>query len=133
MPIVTTFDPAQKYIFLSVLVTMTSGRRRELDALLDTGAPASEFSDKALQFAGLLKTLKEEVVIKDGLQTQKYDRVVLPEIEVCSCRLENLHVYVSRFDDRWGIDALIGLDFFRRFRTTIDYGRGEIVTEPVQI
>lgn len=129
MPIVTTFDPTQRYIYLSVLVTMPTGRQRKLDAILDTGAPASEFGDRALQFAGLLKARKEEVLIQEGLQTQKYGRVIPPEIEICSHRIENLPVYVSRFDEHWGIDALIGLDFFRRFRTTIDYACGEIVTE----
>lgn len=109
---------------------MPSGRLRELDALLDTGAPSSEFSDKALQFAGLLDAPREEVVIKEGMQTQKYGRLVLPQIEICSHRLENLRVYVSRFEESWGIDALIGLDFFRQIKVTIDYQRGHLVTEP---
>lgn len=130
MSSLTIFDPTQRYILLSVFVSVPSGRLRELDALLDTGAPSSEFSDKALQFAGLLDAPREEVVIKEGMQTQKYGRLVLPQIEICSHRLENLRVYVSRFDESWGIDALIGLDFFRQIKVTIDYQRGHLVTEP---
>lgn len=130
MSTLTIFNPTQRYIFLSVFVTMPSGRLRELDALLDTGAPCSEFSDRALQFAGFLDAPQEGIVIKEGQQTQKYGRVVLPQIEICSHRLENLRVYVSRFDESWGIDALIGLDFFRQIRVTIDYQRGHLVTEP---
>jgi hypothetical protein len=38
---------------------------------------------------------------------------------------------VSRFDPAWGIGALIGLDFFRRFKVTIDYGKAVLVCEPV--
>lgn len=50
--------------------------------------------------------------------------------EICQQRIEGLEVVVSRFDEIWGIDALIGLDFFRRFRVTVDYRAGHIITEP---
>ena len=38
--------------------------------------------------------------------------------------------YVSHYEKHWGVDALIGLDFFRQFRVTIDYKVGQIITEP---
>lgn len=49
---VTTFDSTRRYIFLPIFVTDAGGIRHEFDALLDTGAPATEFSDLALQYAG---------------------------------------------------------------------------------
>ncbi len=42
-----------------------------------------------------------------------------------------LKVYVSHFEKSWGIKALIGLDFFRYFRVTIDYKAGHLITEPL--
>lgn len=36
----------------------------------------------------------------------------------------------TSFEKHWGVDALIGLDFFRKFRVTIDYQAGQIITEP---
>ena len=129
MPHITTFDPLKRYILLSVLVTNKEGKQHAFDALMDTGAPATEFSDEALQYAGLLET-KQEVSIKPGLQTQKYGKIIVPKLNVCSHQIDNLEVYVSHFERSWGIKALIGLDFFRRFRVTIDYSNGELITEP---
>ena len=128
MPTITTFDTSQRYIFLSVFIVATDEKPHEIDALLDTGAPRTEFSDETLQFIGLLKETKN-VSLKHSLQTQKYGRVIIPRIEICSHLINNLEVYVSHFDKSWGIKALIGLDFFRRFRTTVDYKAGQILTE----
>lgn len=77
-----------------------------------------------------LKKKRDDVQLQGGLQTHKYGRVVLPKLNICSHTIDNLEVYVSHFDKSWGIKALVGLDFFQRFRTTIDYEKGEIVTEP---
>jgi predicted aspartyl protease len=129
MPNVTIFNPKARYILIPIFVTNFDGKRRKFDALLDTGAPASEFSDEALQFAGLITKTDQDITLKSGLQTQKYAYVVLPKVEVCSHEMEDLKVYVSHFEESWGIEALIGLDFFRQFRTTIDYQIGKLMTE----
>lgn len=126
---ITTFDPNLKYIILPVLVSTKSGTIHKLKTLLDTGAPATEFSDEALEFLGFLNTTKQDIELKTGLQTQKYDKIIIPQIEICSHSINNLEVYVSHFDKSWGIKALIGLDFFRQFRVTIDYKAGQIITE----
>ena len=129
----THFDISRNHIHIRFFVTDYTGQRHSLDGVLDTGAPRSEFSDKFLVLAGFIKTPVHGIVIKQGLQTQKYGKLVLPKVEICNHLLENFEVFASRFDDSWGIAALIGLDFFRKFRTTIDYGRGEIIAEPLTI
>ena len=131
MPSITTFDTSKRYIFTFAYVITKTGHRQKFDVLLDTGAPLTEFSDEALQVAGLLEQTKEDVKLKQGFQTQKYGKVVLPKIEICSHPIDNLEVYVSHFDKSWGVKALIGLDFFRKFRVTIDYKTGQIITEPL--
>ena len=128
MPNITIFDPRHRYIFLPIFVTGKDGKKQDFKALLDTGAPATEFSDEALRFAGFLDG-KKEVALKPGLQTQKYGKILLPQIEICSHVVSNLEVYVSHFEPSWGIKAIIGLDFFRRFRVTIDYKAGHLETE----
>jgi len=130
MPTITTFDINKRYIFFPVFVLGTTGKRYKVDALLDTGAPATEFSDEALLFTGFLQETKKDIVLKPGLQTQKYSKVVLPHLSICNHPINNLEVYVSHFEKSWGIKALIGLDFFRRFKVTIDYSRGHIITSP---
>ena len=37
--------------------------------------------------------------------------------------------HYTSFEKDWGVDALIGLDFFRHFRVTVDYKAGQIITE----
>ncbi len=129
MPNFTNFDPQKRYIFLPIFVADKNGKMRDFQAILDTGAPATEFSDEALQFLGLLDDARQDIELKQGLQTQKYGTVILPHVEICSHSIENLKVYVSHFERSWGIKALVGLDFFRRFRVTIDYRTAQIISE----
>ncbi len=128
MPNITTFDTIAPYIYISIFIITSENKKHEFDAILDTGAPATEFSDKALQYAGFLQNT-ERVDLKSGLQTQKYSKISLPQIQICGHIIENLNVYVSHFEKSWGIDALIGLDFFRRFKMEIDYSKGVLITK----
>ena len=131
MPHITTFDSKQRYIFVSVFVISNSGQKHEFDALLDTGAPFTEFSDQALHYAGFLEKANKGVKLKSNLQTQKYGKVRLSKVEICSHTLNDFEVYVSRFEKSWGIDALIGLDFFRCHKVTIDYKSASIMTDAI--
>ena len=133
MPTIITFRTQEHYILLPILVTTASGEQHSFKGLLDTGAPATEFSGESLQYAGLLNDRKANVLIKPGLQTQKYGKLQLHQIEICSQPINELTVYVAHFEKSWGIDALIGLDFFRLFRVTIDYEKGHLLTEPFQL
>ncbi|MEW6606551.1 MAG: retropepsin-like aspartic protease [bacterium] len=130
MPNITTFNITDHYIYLPIFIVIGTHKYLEFDAILDTGAPMTEFSDTALQYAGFLDKVKNDVAIKSGLQTQKYSMVVLPQIKICGHEIKNFKVYVSHFEKSWGIDALIGLDFFRDYRVTIDYSKGILITEP---
>jgi hypothetical protein len=46
---ITTFNTGAPYIYLSIFVTATNGAQHKFDAILDTGAPRTEFSDEALR------------------------------------------------------------------------------------
>lgn len=126
----TTFDPAERYIFIRVAVADVDGKKKDFLSILDTGAPITEFSDEALLQLGYLDEAKADIALQPGLQTKKYGRVTLPHVEICSHPIDNLEVYVSHFDKSWGIKALIGIDFFRRFRVTVDYDEGVLITKP---
>lgn len=131
MPTVTTFNTQERYIRIYIYVTGKDGKKDHFRALVDTGAPRTEFSDTALVHTGLMPATKQGVALKPGLQTQKYADIILPEVEICGQTIRNLPVYVSRFEESWALDALVGLDFFRRFRVTIDYKAGQITLEPL--
>lgn len=124
-----TFNTSGRYIVVPIFVTTAFAKRWRFTAILDTGAPKTEFSDESLRLAGLDIAHKESVQIEAGMQTQKYANVILPKTEICSQTIADLNVYVSRFEKSWGIDALIGLDFFRKFEVKINYKLGTITTE----
>ena len=111
----TPFDTSKAHIFLEMTVTNPKGLIYSVTGILDTGAPRTEFSDHFLVHTGFLQTPSESVSLKSGLQTQKYGKIVLPSIVICTHRIYSFEVFVSYFEPAWGIDALIGLDFFRRF------------------
>lgn len=130
MPNTTAFDPRAHHIHFVARVVNPSGEKIKLRAVLDTGAPHTEFSDQFLHYARFIPHPDKDVRTKEGLQTQKYGKIILPHVEICGHVMENMPIYVSHFEKHWGVDALIGLDFFRRLKVTVDYKAGQIITEP---
>lgn len=128
MPHVTIFDPKEHHIRLVGSIKTSEGKLFEFRAILDTGAPRTEFSDQFLAIVGMVKP-DQTVAIQSDQQTKKYGKLILPKMTICGHDLHDLSIHVSRYKNHWGIDALIGLDFFKKFRVTIDYQKGQLVTE----
>lgn len=131
MRTVTPFDTSKHHIHVDFLAIDSTGTPHNCSGVVDTGAPWTEFSDAFLTHVGFLPDADIDVAIKPGLQTQKYAQIVLPSITLCGHTIKNFEVMVARFDPAWGIAALIGLDFFRRFKVTIDYSTGTLISEPL--
>lgn len=129
MPNITIFDPTAHHIRLVGSLRTPDDVDYEFRAILDTGAPFTEFSDQFLHAAGMMSDITPDISIKSGLQTQKYGKLVLPNMEICGHRIQEMPIYVSHYEKHWGVDALIGLDFFRRFEVTINYQKGHIITK----
>ncbi len=125
----TGFDSERHHLHLEITVKNAEGIEYSLDAILDTVAPATEFSDHFLAFTGFISSPDRSIRIKSDLQSKKYNTVAIPEVTICGRVLTDFNVYVSQFDESWGIDALIGLDFFRKYIVEIDYSRGVITTK----
>jgi hypothetical protein len=126
----TIFDKTRHHIHIEFFVTDAKGEKWSFDGILDTGAPRTEFNDAFLAHAGFISSSQDKVSLKEGLQTQKYGKIILPSIEICGHTIEKFEVMVSHFEKSWGVAALIGLDFFRQFRVTIDYKAGQVIAEP---
>ena len=129
---ITTFDTSEHHIYLISHIVDWHDVMHTFRAILDTGAPTTEFSDEFLNSVGLLKSKDMKKIEPAFLeQTKKYGKLAIPKIECLGHDIKNVTVRVSKFAEGWGVDALIGLDFFRRFRVTVDYSKAEIVTEPL--
>lgn len=126
MQTITPFDTSRHHIHLQLLLVDESGQTWDLDAILDTGAPRTELNATFLRMVGLWSGA-EDAGPGGSLETRKLDRVVLPQVEVCGQTMTNLEANVSEFAPSWGVAALVGLDFFRRFQVTIDYDHGRLV------
>lgn len=127
----TVFNTNRHHIYLKSTITDGNGVSQYFRAVLDTGAPRSEFSDRFLRTIGMLHDGDiQEINIPVGLQTGKYGSITIPRLECMGQILTNFQVTISKFEEHWGVDALVGLDFFRQFRVTIDYKVGQIITEP---
>lgn len=124
---ITPFDTKQHHIYTQLIVTHPEkGTKHHFLGIIDTGAPVTEFVDSVLIQAGFMNTSEEKIKIKEGMQSQKYGRITFPEIEICGQIIKNFDAYICRLEPSWGIDVLVGLDFFRRFDVTISYTRGQI-------
>lgn len=112
----TVFNISRHHIYLNSIITDGNGIEQIFRAVLDTGAPKSEFSDRFLKTIGILrKDDIKNVNIPTGLQTGKYGTITIPRLECMGQVLTNFQVIISKFEEHWGVDALIGLDFFRQF------------------
>jgi len=127
----TFYDINKHHIHIDMIVTNPFNIIYNVAGILDTGAPRTEFSDNFLMHSGFIEAKSEKVRLKPGLQTQKYGKIVLPSVTICHHQIDFFEVFVSHFEPSWGIDALVGLDFFRRFRVTIDYSNGILLTTPI--
>ena len=128
----TSFNANRHHIHLELIVVNPNGVEYSVDAILDTGAPRTEFSDHFLIFTGFIESTDRKIEIESGLQTRKINKISVPYINICGHVVNDFEVYVSQFEESWGIDALIGLDFFRKFLVEIDYSRGVLITKPFE-
>jgi hypothetical protein len=124
----TSFDVKKPHIHLEFFINDVKGIQHSVTGILDTGAPHTEFSDNFLLYAGFIQKIDDQIQIKQGLQTQKYGVIRIPCVEICGHKINSFDAYVSYFEKSWGIDALIGLDFFRRFLITIDYSKALLIS-----
>ncbi len=125
------FDSQKHHIYLEFAISDQNRFARYGLGILDTGAPRTEFSDIFINHIGLLETtVADETLLQSGLQTLKYRKLVLPSVEICGYHFRNTEFLISSFERTWGIDALIGLDLFRKCKITVDYSREMIIAEP---
>ena len=124
------FDSTKHHIYVEFEVVDGGGIPRYALGILDTGAPRTEFSDAFPAHVGLLDKALPVVSAPPGQETMKYRMIQLACVTICGCRFRDSAFMVSRFDSSWGIDALIGLDLFRRSTVTIDYRQSRIISEP---
>ncbi len=124
------FDSEKHHIYVEFEIIDIKGFVRYGLGILDTGAPRTEFSDLFLNHIGLFNIDLSYKIVLSGQETKKYHKINLSSVTICGCQFQDTEFIVSRFEKSWGIDALIGLDLFRKSLITIDYRHSHIIAEP---
>jgi predicted aspartyl protease len=97
---------------------------------LDTGSSTTVVSRTALARAGYdlaSASRRQQIVTANGVQVVPVLRVILLETLGRECR--NFVVLGHTVPPAAGVDGLLGLDFLRGLRLTVDFRLGEITLE----
>ena len=101
-----------------------------VEMALDTGATSTLISHAILRFLGYDPALSaERVNVTTGSGIEFAPRLSISKLEALDLKRENLPVIVHTLPPSASVDGLLGLDFFRGHRLTLEFLAGEITLE----
>lgn len=112
----------------AVIVPVVLNRSIETRMILDTGATFSSISPRIAQQLGLRLGTKVSVITPKGTTSTPLAR--LGSLKVGDAEVYSLLVTVLDFAPDPRIEGLLGLDFLRRFHTSIDSRRQLLILAP---
>ncbi len=112
----------------TVIVPVVLNRSIETRMILDTGATFSSISPRIAQQLGLRLGAKVSVITPNGTTSTPLAR--LGSLKVGDAEVYSLLVTVFDFAPDPKIEGLLGLDFLRRFHTSIDSHRQLLILAP---
>lgn len=120
----TRFDPRQRLIIVTARI---EGPLRDTygQLALDTGATSTVINLGKLVYAGYDPAVAaDSVQITTGSGREMVPCVVIDRIEALGHRRVRLPVLCHTLPPSTGVDGLLGLDFLRQQRLTIDFKKG---------
>lgn len=124
-----------KQILLFVRIKGKKGIR-ELQAVLDTGSEYSRIPLGIARQLGYEAYIDTEIeagvgksVVTQGLIFEA-NEIVIEEITVADLVAKNVKALAYDLPRIAGVEALLGINFLKNFRTTIDYKKGYLSIEP---
>ncbi len=123
------FDPRGNLIIVPALI---HGRddRETVDLVLDTGATRTIVSREVAQSLGYdLAALGELARITTGSGALSVPLLRVEKIEALGKAATNMRILCHTLPSRAAIDGVLGLDFLRDTRLTIDFRAGLIALE----
>jgi len=124
-----------KQILLFVRVKGKKGVR-EFQAVLDTGSEYSRIPLGAARELGYEAYVDTDIEVGIGKPavTQgaifEANEIVIEEIIVADLVARNVKALACDLPRIAGVEALLGINFLKNFRTTIDYKKGYLTIEP---
>ena len=125
----TAFDPTEGLVVVSACVWGPSGDR-VLRLALDTGATSTILSSAILVAVGYAPAPSgERVRMTTGSGVEYVPLVNVERILALGTQQMDFPVISHTLPPTASVDGLVGLDFFREQRLTIDFRAGEITLE----
>jgi predicted aspartyl protease len=125
----TSFDPMDRMILVSVLIRGPKGRTVARLAL-DTGATSTLINPSLLVLVGIDPFASDErIPITTGSGVEYVSRVTIDRVESLRQTRERFPVVCHMLPPSAGVDGLLGLDFFRGTKLTIDFRLGQITLD----
>ena len=124
-----TFETSRNLIVVSARILGRSGRET-VDLALDTGATRTAISQEVLLSLGYeISPLQERARILTGSGAVSVPMLSVEKIEALGKEASNLRVLCHTLPTRAAIDGVLGLDFLRGKRLTIDFRAGLLSLE----
>lgn len=120
------FNPSYRLIIVKAII-FGPADRVSANLALDTGASTTTLSLTLLRLAGYIPEASlEQIRIVTGSGAQLVPRLTLDRIEALGQTQTNLPVLGHTLPPSVTVDGLLGLDFLRGRRLTIDFRAGRI-------
>jgi predicted aspartyl protease len=120
------FNPRYRLIIVKAII-FGPADRVSASLALDTGASTTTLSLPLLRLAGYVpEAAPEQIRIVTGSGAQFVPRLSLDKIEALGQTQTNLPVLCHTLPPSVTVDGLLGLDFLRDRRLTIDFRAGRI-------
>lgn len=120
------FDPQAEIILVSAAVTGPNGMRL-MRLAIDTGAPVTLINSGILNSLGYdLTEFSETIEIMTVSGVATFPLITTDKVVAIGQEYEKFQVIAGDLDPDVEFDGLLGLDFLRNHRLTIDFNRGTI-------
>jgi Aspartyl protease len=123
------FDARERLIVLEGVVWGPNGRQA-LRLGLDTGATETVLSVRKLAFLGYgFPLIPEQARLITGSAIEFAPRVVVERIAALGQERSGFPMLAYTLPPEIGVDGLLGLDFLRGLRLTVDFREGQVSLE----
>lgn len=121
-----TFDPKKRVVWLEVQVFGPAGRGA-CRFILDTGSPVTVISTSvidSLGYSARMGTTRSQLIGIEGAQ-EGY-RLRIEQLQTLGLDVQDREVFCHDFDERLGVDGLIGMDLLEGHVLTLDCVQGTV-------
>jgi predicted aspartyl protease len=119
------FHPDRGLVIVNVLLWGPTSRIIAKLAL-DTGATTTVINTGILQRVGYVEFFEDRVHITTGSGIELVPRVTVTRLKALGKTIRNFPVLAHTLPPTAAVDGLLGLDFLRRRRLTLDFRRSTI-------